>query len=140
LERAGAHAAADVAQRAQPFFDVSIDLLRRLRFRRGRGLRGNLLKRTIERVRKPRIRCRQIVRLSRIRLEVVQLAERRGDELVPSIANSGQLAPTVVIPRIPALGEGQQLETLTTRGRRQRRSLYGGWRRNAERIEDRRHH
>src|SRR6185436_7395735 len=107
FERPRADAAADVAQRAQALFDVRIDRLRRLCLRRAGRPARNLAERALECGDALRIRVRQVGVLARIRLQVVELAPRRGDELVAPVAYRGQLAPAVVIARIPALGQRQ---------------------------------
>ena len=59
--------------------------------------------------------ARQVVRLARVGVDVVELTPGRGDELVAPVADRRQLAPAVVITRIPGLAERQQIERLPTR-------------------------
>ena len=78
--------------------------------------------------------------LAGIGLGVVELPARRRDELVAAVANRGQLAPAVVIARIPGLAEAQQVLPLAAAERHQADALHGRRRLDAGQFQDRGHH
>ena len=72
--------------------------------------------------------------------DVVQLAPRRGDELVSAVAHRGQLAPAVVIARIPRLAEGQQVQRSPRPSGIRLTPCTAAGACSADEIENRRHH
>ena len=106
-----ADAAADVAERAQPLLDIGVDRLRRLAASTCASSAACARARARAR-RRAWFDAARLVRSPGSACEVVQLAARRRDELVASVAHGRQLAPAVVEARIPALRQRQQVQPL----------------------------
>ena len=140
LQRARADARADVPQRAKPLLDVGVDRPRRGGRRRGCRARDQLLQRLRLNVGATWIHFGDVARLTGIGLGVVELARWCGDEVVASLANGGQLAPAVVMARVPRLGQRDEVQPFTANERQQAASLNRFRNVDAEHLEHRRHH
>ena len=129
-----------VPERPEPFFHFGFDRSRLLRRRRDGQFRRHVGEGTLQRVGHARVRRRDVVQLAGIGLGVVELPARRRDELVAAVANRGQLAPAVVIARIPGLAVAQKILPLAAAERHQADALHGRRRRDAGQFQDRGHH
>jgi hypothetical protein len=87
-----------------------------------------------------RIRRRQVLRFTGIGLRVVEFAPGRRDELVAPVAHFGQLAPAVVVARVPCLAKGEQIQFRAASERQQTHALHGGRHLGADQIQNRGHH
>jgi len=129
-----------VPERPQPFFHLGFNRPRLLR-RRGHGeLCVHGVEGVLQRVGYTRVRRRDVVQLAGVGFGVVELTARRGDELVAPVANRGQLAPAVVITRIPGLAIAQKVAPLAATERHQADTLHGRRWLHACQFENRGHH
>ena len=97
-----------------------------------------VVERALQRIGSLRVNVGQIDALARIGLKIVQLAPWSAHELVPAFADGDELAPAVVIARIPRFGEREPIDRLAARRRKEAVPLDLG-RRGLKPLEDRRH-
>ena len=140
LQVAGAPAAADVPEGGQALLRLGVE---RLRPRGRRGVRQaplHLLQRAGQGRDPLRLLACEVARLARVLLQVEQLGPRRVDQLEAPVLHRAQLAPAVVVARVPALGVREQRHPLAARERSQVGALDRGRRRDAEPRQHGRHH